>query len=101
MGILVMAPPQTESSIIVPMATNPVTRRLAFSSMSPHSVGAMRPVEPDGNDALYYTHLVVFAQRMHPTNHTLDDHVWVATFEENWGVDLWLALITQAGEPDL
>eukprot|EP00965_Chrysotila_dentata_P179988 5942865-Pleurochrysis_carterae.AAC.1 len=36
-----------------------------------------------------------------PTNRTLDDHVWVATFDENWGVDLWPALFTQAGEPDL
>eukprot|EP00965_Chrysotila_dentata_P259966 6213742-Pleurochrysis_carterae.AAC.1 len=33
---------------------------------------------------------------MHPTNHTLDDHVWVATLEEKWGVDPWPALFTQA-----
>eukprot|EP00965_Chrysotila_dentata_P151105 4994566-Pleurochrysis_carterae.AAC.1 len=38
---------------------------------------------------------------MHPTNLTLNDHVWVATVEENWGVDLWPALSTQAGEPEL
>eukprot|EP00965_Chrysotila_dentata_P255080 6212093-Pleurochrysis_carterae.AAC.3 len=37
------------------MATNPVTRRLAFSSMSPHLVGTMRPVKPDGQVALHYT----------------------------------------------
>eukprot|EP00965_Chrysotila_dentata_P100171 3308944-Pleurochrysis_carterae.AAC.6 len=36
------------------------------------------------------------------TNRTLDDHVWVATLEENWGVKLWPdALFTQAGEPEL
>eukprot|EP00965_Chrysotila_dentata_P040584 1346252-Pleurochrysis_carterae.AAC.1 len=38
---------------------------------------------------------------MHPINHTLDDHVWVATPEENSGVDLWPAVFTQAGEPEL
>eukprot|EP00965_Chrysotila_dentata_P101659 3356336-Pleurochrysis_carterae.AAC.2 len=67
MGVRVTVPSRTESSIPVPMATNPVTRRLAFNSMSPHSIGAMRPVEPDGQVALHYTHLVVFAQRMHQT----------------------------------
>eukprot|EP00965_Chrysotila_dentata_P008299 271118-Pleurochrysis_carterae.AAC.1 len=38
---------------------------------------------------------------MHPTNHTLDDHVWVATLEEKWDVDRWPALFTQGGEPEL
>eukprot|EP00965_Chrysotila_dentata_P047783 1585033-Pleurochrysis_carterae.AAC.1 len=38
---------------------------------------------------------------MHPTHQTLDDHVWVATLDENWGVDLWPAMPTQASEPDL
>eukprot|EP00965_Chrysotila_dentata_P165892 5477158-Pleurochrysis_carterae.AAC.1 len=38
---------------------------------------------------------------MHPTNHTLEDHVWVAALEENWGVEVWPALFTQAGEPKL
>eukprot|EP00965_Chrysotila_dentata_P051780 1718848-Pleurochrysis_carterae.AAC.2 len=37
----------------------------------------------------------------HPTRHTLDDHVWVATLEENWGDDLRPAMFTQASEPDL
>eukprot|EP00965_Chrysotila_dentata_P050977 1690822-Pleurochrysis_carterae.AAC.1 len=101
MGVRVTAPPRTESSIRVPMATNPVTRRLAFNSMNPHPVGAMRPVKPDGQVALHFTHLVIFAQRMHPTNHTRDDHVWAATLEENWSVNLWPALFKQAGEPDL
>eukprot|EP00965_Chrysotila_dentata_P161060 5317990-Pleurochrysis_carterae.AAC.1 len=82
------------------MATNPVTRRLAFNTMSPQPVGAARPVDPDGHVALHYMHLIIFAQRMHPTNHTLGDYVWVATLGENWGVDLWPALFTQAGEPE-
>eukprot|EP00965_Chrysotila_dentata_P122297 4043023-Pleurochrysis_carterae.AAC.1 len=69
--------------------------------MSPQPVEATRPVDPDGQVALHYTHLIIFTQRMHPTNHTLDDHVWVTTLEENWGVDLWSALFTQAGEPEL
>eukprot|EP00965_Chrysotila_dentata_P071619 2366233-Pleurochrysis_carterae.AAC.1 len=68
--------------------------------MSPQPVGATRPVDSDGQVALHYTHLIIFAQRMHPTNHTLDDLVWVATLGENWGVDLWPALFTQAGEPE-
>eukprot|EP00965_Chrysotila_dentata_P002639 85841-Pleurochrysis_carterae.AAC.1 len=38
---------------------------------------------------------------MHPKNRTLDDHVWVATLEEKWGVNLWPALFTQAGDPEL
>eukprot|EP00965_Chrysotila_dentata_P126438 4179626-Pleurochrysis_carterae.AAC.1 len=72
------------------MATNPVTRQLAFNTMTPEPVGAWRPpMDPDGQVALHYIHFIIFAQRMHPTNHTLDDHVWVATLEENWGVDLW------------
>eukprot|EP00965_Chrysotila_dentata_P199530 6179439-Pleurochrysis_carterae.AAC.1 len=71
------------------MATNPVTRKLAFNTMTPEPVGARRPsVNPNG-------------QRMHPTNHTLDDYMWVATLEENWGVDLWPALFTQAVEQEL
>eukprot|EP00965_Chrysotila_dentata_P042665 1415795-Pleurochrysis_carterae.AAC.1 len=37
---------------------------------------------------------------MHPTHQTLDNHVWVATLEESWGVDLWPAMFTQASEPD-
>eukprot|EP00965_Chrysotila_dentata_P160050 5285060-Pleurochrysis_carterae.AAC.1 len=83
------------------MATNPVARRLAFNTMSPRPVGATRPMDPDGQVALHYTHLIIFAQWMHLTNHTLDDHVWVATLEGNWGVDLWPAVFTQAGEPEL
>eukprot|EP00965_Chrysotila_dentata_P142763 4718858-Pleurochrysis_carterae.AAC.1 len=31
------------------MATNAVTRRLAFNTMSPQPVGAERPVDPDGH----------------------------------------------------
>eukprot|EP00965_Chrysotila_dentata_P019161 638400-Pleurochrysis_carterae.AAC.1 len=38
---------------------------------------------------------------MHPTHQTLDDHVWVATLENNWGVDLWPAVFTQASKPNL
>eukprot|EP00965_Chrysotila_dentata_P135562 4481532-Pleurochrysis_carterae.AAC.1 len=84
------------------MATNPVTRKLAFNTMTLEPVGARRPpVDPDGQVALHYTHFIIFAQRMHLTNHTLDDHMWVATLEEIWGVDLWPALFTQAGEPEL
>eukprot|EP00965_Chrysotila_dentata_P209762 6185492-Pleurochrysis_carterae.AAC.1 len=101
MGVRVTAPPCAESSIPVPLATNPVTRQLAFNAMSPQ-LEAMRPVKPDCQVVLHFIHLVIFAQRMPPTNHTLDDHVWVATLEENWGVDLcWPALFTQASEPGL
>eukprot|EP00965_Chrysotila_dentata_P180013 5943919-Pleurochrysis_carterae.AAC.1 len=70
----------------VPVATDPVTRQLAFSAMSPQR-GARRPTVPDGQVALHYVRLVIFAQRLHPTNHILDDNVWVATLEDNWGVD--------------
>eukprot|EP00965_Chrysotila_dentata_P169468 5595597-Pleurochrysis_carterae.AAC.1 len=50
------------------MATNLVTRRLAaFNTMSPQPVGATRPVDSDGQMALHYTHLIIVAQRMHPT----------------------------------
>eukprot|EP00965_Chrysotila_dentata_P245325 6206487-Pleurochrysis_carterae.AAC.1 len=62
-GVGAMAPPRIESSILVPIATNLVTRRLAFNSMSPHSVGAMRPVEPDGQVALHYTHLMILLSK--------------------------------------
>eukprot|EP00965_Chrysotila_dentata_P157814 5213507-Pleurochrysis_carterae.AAC.1 len=55
--------------------------------MSPQ-LGARRPTMPDG-------------QRLHPTNQTLDDHVWVATLEDNWGVDIWPARFTQAGDFDV
>eukprot|EP00965_Chrysotila_dentata_P181569 5993610-Pleurochrysis_carterae.AAC.7 len=48
LGVRITAPPRTEWSIPVPMATNPVTRQLAFSTMSPQPVGAMRPMDPDG-----------------------------------------------------
>eukprot|EP00965_Chrysotila_dentata_P094894 3138522-Pleurochrysis_carterae.AAC.3 len=82
------------------MATDPVTRQLAFNAMSPQ-VGARRPTAPDGQVALHYVHLIIFAQRLHPTNQTLDDHIWVATLEDNWGVDLWPALFTQAGDFDV
>eukprot|EP00965_Chrysotila_dentata_P166108 5484575-Pleurochrysis_carterae.AAC.1 len=34
-GVRISAPPRTESSIPVPMATNPVTRQLAFNTMTP------------------------------------------------------------------
>eukprot|EP00965_Chrysotila_dentata_P089502 2954813-Pleurochrysis_carterae.AAC.1 len=80
------------------MATNPVTHHHAFNTMSPQPVtgATRRPVESDGQVALHYTHLIICTQRMHPANHTLDDHVWVATLEGNWGVDLWPALFTQA-----
>eukprot|EP00965_Chrysotila_dentata_P187428 6172128-Pleurochrysis_carterae.AAC.2 len=103
MGVRAMAPPCTESSI----HTCPEGYQSGNATtcvqlhVSPHSVGAMRPVVPDGQVALHYTHFVIFAQRKHPTNHTLDDHVWAATFEENWGVDVWPALFTLAGEPEL
>eukprot|EP00965_Chrysotila_dentata_P098628 3260612-Pleurochrysis_carterae.AAC.1 len=48
LGVRTTIPPRTESSIPVPMATNPVTHRLAFNTMSPPPVGAARPVNPDG-----------------------------------------------------
>eukprot|EP00965_Chrysotila_dentata_P187742 6172321-Pleurochrysis_carterae.AAC.1 len=38
-GVRVAAPPRTESSIPVPMATNSLTRQLAFNAMSPQQVG--------------------------------------------------------------
>eukprot|EP00965_Chrysotila_dentata_P064169 2124942-Pleurochrysis_carterae.AAC.1 len=48
LGVRITAPPRTESSIPVRMATNPVrTRRPAFNTMSPQPVGATRPVDPD------------------------------------------------------
>eukprot|EP00965_Chrysotila_dentata_P158447 5233626-Pleurochrysis_carterae.AAC.1 len=100
MGVRVTVPPRTESSIPVPMATNPVTRQLAVNAMSPQ-LKAMRPIAPDGQVALRFIHFVIFAQRMHPTHQTQDDHVWVATLEENWGVDLWPAMFSQASEHDL
>eukprot|EP00965_Chrysotila_dentata_P154830 5116447-Pleurochrysis_carterae.AAC.1 len=43
LGVRTTVPPRTESSIPVPMATNPVARRLAFNTMSPQPVGAARP----------------------------------------------------------
>eukprot|EP00965_Chrysotila_dentata_P124803 4126193-Pleurochrysis_carterae.AAC.1 len=73
MGVRVTAPPRTAASMPVPVATDPVTRQLAFGSMSPR-VGARRPTVPDGQVALHYVHLVIFAQRLHPTNRTLDDN---------------------------
>eukprot|EP00965_Chrysotila_dentata_P124963 4130676-Pleurochrysis_carterae.AAC.1 len=83
------------------MATNPVTRQLAFNAMSPQ-LEVMRPIAPDGQVALHFTHLAVFTQRKHPTNQKRDECVWVtATREENWGVDLWPAMFAQASEPDL
>eukprot|EP00965_Chrysotila_dentata_P048665 1614402-Pleurochrysis_carterae.AAC.1 len=100
MGVCVTVSPRTESSIPLPMAINPVTRQLAFNAMSPQ-LEAMRPIAPDGQVALHFISLVIFAQRMHPTQQTLDDHVWVATLEENWGADLWPAMFTQASESDL
>eukprot|EP00965_Chrysotila_dentata_P218992 6190882-Pleurochrysis_carterae.AAC.1 len=100
MGVRVTVPPRTKSSIPVPMATNPATRQLAFNTMSPQ-LEAMRPTAPDGQVTLQYVHLVIFAQRLHPTNHTFDDHVWVATLEDNWGVDMWPALFTQASDFNL
>eukprot|EP00965_Chrysotila_dentata_P208970 6185007-Pleurochrysis_carterae.AAC.2 len=79
----VTSPPRTQSSIPAQMATNSVTRWLtrpfSFNSMSPHPVGAMRPVEPHGQVAFHYRHLVIFAQRMYSTNRTRDDQVWVRT----------------------
>eukprot|EP00965_Chrysotila_dentata_P094888 3138258-Pleurochrysis_carterae.AAC.1 len=69
LDVRITVPLRTESSTPVPMATNPVTRRLVFNTMSPQPVGARRPVDPDGQVALHYTHLIIFAQRMHPTNH--------------------------------
>eukprot|EP00965_Chrysotila_dentata_P135855 4491031-Pleurochrysis_carterae.AAC.1 len=45
------------------MATNLVTRRLAFNTMSPQPVGARRTVDPDSQVALHYTHLIICAQR--------------------------------------
>eukprot|EP00965_Chrysotila_dentata_P171904 5672434-Pleurochrysis_carterae.AAC.1 len=59
MGVRVTVPPRTESSIPVPMGTNPVTRQLAFNAMSPQ-LGARQPVMPDGQVALHYGHLVIF-----------------------------------------
>eukprot|EP00965_Chrysotila_dentata_P025561 849950-Pleurochrysis_carterae.AAC.1 len=88
MGVLITAPPRTAASILVPMASSPVTRQLAFNTMSPQ-LGARRSAVPDKQVALYYVHLAIFAQRLHPINHTLDEYVWVATLEDNWGVDMW------------
>eukprot|EP00965_Chrysotila_dentata_P186808 6167852-Pleurochrysis_carterae.AAC.1 len=82
------------------MATDPVTRQLAFNAMSPQ-LGARRPTVPYGQVALHYVHLAIFAQRLHPTNQTLDGNIWIATLEDNWGVDLWPALFTQAGDFDV
>eukprot|EP00965_Chrysotila_dentata_P059260 1967233-Pleurochrysis_carterae.AAC.1 len=82
------------------MATNQVTCQLAFNAMRPQ-LEAMRPTAPDGQVALHFIQLEIFAQQMHPTHPTLDDHVWVATLEENWGVDLWPAMFTQASKLDL
>eukprot|EP00965_Chrysotila_dentata_P168460 5562992-Pleurochrysis_carterae.AAC.1 len=48
LGVRITVPPRTESSIPVPMATNPATRRLAFNTMSPQPVGATQPVDPYG-----------------------------------------------------
>eukprot|EP00965_Chrysotila_dentata_P097012 3206724-Pleurochrysis_carterae.AAC.2 len=79
----VVIPSLSESSIPVPMATNPVTRQPAFNAISPQQVGWMHPIEPDGQVALHYIRLVIFAQRMHPTNRTLDTHFWGAALEEN------------------
>eukprot|EP00965_Chrysotila_dentata_P125676 4154516-Pleurochrysis_carterae.AAC.1 len=47
LDVRITVPPRTESSIPVPMATNPVARRLALNTMSPQPVGATRPVDPD------------------------------------------------------
>eukprot|EP00965_Chrysotila_dentata_P033949 1130479-Pleurochrysis_carterae.AAC.1 len=92
MGVCVIVPPRTESSIPeIPMATNPVTRQLAFNAMSPQ-LETMRPNAPDSQVALHFIHLVRFAHRMHPTHQTLDDHVWVAALTESGGVDLWPAM---------
>eukprot|EP00965_Chrysotila_dentata_P171967 5675129-Pleurochrysis_carterae.AAC.1 len=50
LGVRITAPPRTESSIPVPMATNPVTRQLAFNTVTPEPVGARRPpLDPDGH----------------------------------------------------
>eukprot|EP00965_Chrysotila_dentata_P122856 4060566-Pleurochrysis_carterae.AAC.1 len=73
MGVRVTVPPRTESSTPVPMVTNPVTRQLALNAMSPQ-LEAMRPIAPDGQVALHFIHILIFAQRMHPTHQTLDDH---------------------------
>eukprot|EP00965_Chrysotila_dentata_P156232 5161967-Pleurochrysis_carterae.AAC.1 len=73
MGVRVTVPPRTKSSIPVPMATDLVTRQLAVNAMSPQ-LGARRPTAPDGQATLHYVHLVIFAQRMHSTHQTLDDH---------------------------
>eukprot|EP00965_Chrysotila_dentata_P032957 1098219-Pleurochrysis_carterae.AAC.1 len=43
MGVRVTVPPRTELSVPVPIATNPVTRQLAFNAMS-SQLGARRPV---------------------------------------------------------
>eukprot|EP00965_Chrysotila_dentata_P066356 2196924-Pleurochrysis_carterae.AAC.1 len=75
MGVRVTVPPRTESSIPVPMATNPVTRQLESNAMSPQ-LEAMRPIAPDGQVTLHFIHV-------------------------NWGIDLWPAMFTQASEPDL
>eukprot|EP00965_Chrysotila_dentata_P123875 4094227-Pleurochrysis_carterae.AAC.6 len=49
-GGCVKAPPCTESSIPVPMATDPVTRQLSFEAMSLQQE-SMRPIAPDGQVA--------------------------------------------------
>eukprot|EP00965_Chrysotila_dentata_P226096 6195192-Pleurochrysis_carterae.AAC.1 len=99
-GVRVKAPPRTESSIPVPMATNLVTRQLPFNAMN-SQLEAMRPIAPDGQVALHIIHLVIFTQRMHAIHQTLDDYIWVATFKEHWGVDMWPEMFTQASKPDL
>eukprot|EP00965_Chrysotila_dentata_P240227 6203595-Pleurochrysis_carterae.AAC.1 len=75
------------------MATNPVKRQLACNAMSPQQAGQC-------------VRLSLMARWLSIT-YTLSflrgacTRQIVATLEENWGIDLWPALFTQAGEPEL
>eukprot|EP00965_Chrysotila_dentata_P241932 6204583-Pleurochrysis_carterae.AAC.1 len=81
MGVRVTVPPRTESSIPAPMATDP---RLALGD---------RPHPMDESRCITSTSLSSFS--------ACTQHVWVATLEDNWGVDMWPALFNQAGDSDL
>eukprot|EP00965_Chrysotila_dentata_P026925 893758-Pleurochrysis_carterae.AAC.1 len=74
------------------MATNPVTRQLAFNAMS-LQLGARRPIMPDGEVALHYTStsLSSLSACTRPTRLWMIMFGLDATLEDNWGVDMWPA----------
>eukprot|EP00965_Chrysotila_dentata_P183772 6068179-Pleurochrysis_carterae.AAC.2 len=102
MGVRITAPPRTQASILVPMATNAGD---ASACVQHHESAA-------GSDATYRARWASgFSLRPPRLSVSLsdctrpiilwDDHVWVATLEDNWGVDMWSARFTQAGDVDL